>query len=209
VFSGLYAIADTSLLDWPQLLPATQAAIEGGARVVQFRDKTGNQRQRHQAATALQQLCQHSHIPFMINDDVDLAAAIAADGVHLGRADTALIDARKMLSKQSIIGISCYADLNRATAAEQAGADYVAFGAFFPSSTKPLAPTVSLETLTAARAQLHIPIVAIGGITPDNAAPVVAAGANMLAVISGLWSAPDITVAATRYNALFAAEQLA
>lgn len=206
---GLYAIVDTGVLGWDKLIPAATAAIQGGARIIQFRDKSTHHHQRQAAATALQTLCQQHQVLFIINDDVALAAKIGADGVHLGQDDVALSQARQVLPTSAIIGISCYNDLALANAVVAAGADYVAFGAFFSSSTKPQAQQAQLTVLQAAKQQLSVPVVAIGGITPENAAPLVAAGADMLAVISGLWHAPNITLAAKRYNALFSASLMA
>lgn len=204
---GLYAIADTSLLDRTRLLQAAALAIEGGARVLQYRDKSGVHAQRTQDLRALIALG-HSHgVPIIVNDDVALAAEAGAAGVHLGRADMGLAQARGALGAQALIGISCYNELERALAAEAGGADYVAFGSFFPSPTKPQAVRATIALLRSAKARLRLPVVAIGGITPENGRALVAAGADALAVIHGLFAAHDIRHAAERYAALFAAEQ--
>ena len=200
--AGLYAIADTELLTPERFLPAVQAAIDGGARLVQYRDKTA----RGHAGYPLEKtraLCRDRDALFIVNDDVELAHAVDADGVHLGRDDASLAAARDRLGPRAVIGVSCYDDLERALAAASAGCDYVAFGSFYPSPTKPHAVRPPIELLTAARGRLRVPIVAIGGITPENGAALIAAGANALAVIGGLFQAPDIAAQARRYAALF------
>jgi len=140
---------------------------------------------------------------FLINDDVSLALAVNADGVHLGQRDADISQARTLLGEHRIIGITCHDQLPLALAAQAAGANYVAFGRFFPSLTKPEAPPASLSILQQARAQLRIPIAAIGGITPDNAPSLLAHGADMLAVIHGVFGAGDIAAAAGEYARLF------
>ena len=210
---GLYAItpedtaAQTSAPDkaLPDqvLLGQVAAAIAGGARLVQYRDKSGPGRHRHARAAALVQLCQTLGVPLIVNDDLELALAVGAAGVHLGRDDADPAAARARLGADAIIGVSCYDSLDLAEAAKQAGADYVAFGSFFPSAVKPHAVRPALDLLTRARARLAIPLVAIGGITPQNAGLLIAAGADMLAVITGIFAAPDITAAARAYCRLF------
>lgn len=195
--AGLYAITDGSLLHG-RLLDAVEQALQGGARIVQYRDKSTDSARRHDEAAALRSLCQAQGVPLLINDDVDLAAAIGADGVHLGQGDTALAEARHRLGADAIIGITCHDQLDLAAAATAGGASYLAFGAMFASSSKPLARPCPLTTLTAAR-RFGLPLVAIGGITPDNAGQVIAAGANALAVIAGLWKAPDIRQRARQF----------
>lgn len=197
--SGLYAITDGPSADLPA---AVAAALAGGARLVQYRDKTTDQARRHAEASALRQLCASHGVPLIINDDVQLAAAIDADGVHLGENDPALAAAREALGGGAIIGVSCYDSLDRARDLAAAGADYVAFGAFFPSPTKPLARRASPELLRQSAA-LGVPRVAIGGITPDNAGSLVSAGADYLAVISALFAADDVRAAAQRFTDLY------
>jgi thiamine-phosphate pyrophosphorylase len=201
--AGLYAIADTACLSDDALHPAVSAAIEGGARVIQYRDKTNDVARRTRQALMLTALCRQHGIPFLINDDVALAADIHADGVHLGRGDAALAAARARLGAQAIIGVSCYNELERALAAEAAGADYVAFGSFFASRTKPGAVRADPALLRTAGARLRLPLVAIGGITPENGAILIQAGADALAVIEGVFAQPDIRAAAARYARLF------
>lgn len=201
--AGLYAIADTRYLDDTHLIPAVRAAIDGGARIIQYRDKDGNPSQREQQARTLAALCRETNTLFIVNDDVALAQRVNADGVHIGRDDAVMTAAREALGARAIIGVSCYNELARATRAQAQGADYVAFGSFFPSRTKPNAVRADLHLLEQARQTLRVPIVAIGGITPDNAQPLIAAGANAIAVIEGLFGTPDARAAAARYAALF------
>jgi thiamine-phosphate pyrophosphorylase len=200
---GLYAIADRSYLGDAEFEPAVRAALEGGARVVQYRDKHGSAAQREALGRALRHLCHDHGVPFLVNDDMALAERINADGVHIGREDADIGAARRALGDKAIIGVSCYNELERALRAQSAGADYVAFGRFFPSRTKPRAVQATTGLLQLARVELHVPIVAIGGITPDNGASLIEAGADALAVIEGLFNQPDIRVAAERYARLF------
>jgi thiamine-phosphate pyrophosphorylase len=205
---GLYAIADTNLLSHKDLGNAVALALLGGATLIQYRDKSQEIKRRHKEATSLQQICRQHNVPLIINDDVTLASEIGADGVHLGRDDLSLTSARQILGADVIIGVSCYNELARAIAAEQAGADYVAFGRLFPSATKPEPIRVSLELLREARKILNLPIVAIGGITPENAPQVIDAGANAVAVIGGLFKSQDIRATATAYKQLFLSRDL-
>lgn len=205
---GLYAITDTALLGG-QLLPAVRAALEGGAVVLQYRDKSlispAHPARREQEARALQHLCREFSCVFLINDDIALAQKIQADGVHLGRSDSAIAHARAALGAHAIIGATCHDSLAFAAAAHAQGADYLAFGAFYPSPTKPQATLATQATLAAARASIDLPLVAIGGITRHNAAPLIAAGAHNVAVISDLWRAPSVREHAQAYTDLFRA----
>jgi len=201
--AGLYAIADAQYLDDARLLPAVSDAIAGGARVIQYRDKSHDAPTRLTQANKIAALCRQHGVLFLINDDVALAKASGADGVHLGRDDIPLARARAALGAGAIIGVSCYNELARALKAESEGADYVAFGRFFPSRTKPQAVQADSSLLQEARKKLHIPIVAIGGITPENGASLLAAGADALAVIEGVFANKDIRTAASRYVQLF------
>lgn len=200
---GLYAIADTSHLDDARLVPAVAQALRGGAQVVQYRDKSHDGTLRERQARALRRLCDERRACLIINDDAKLARAVGADGLHLGRHDRSIETARAIVGEDAIIGVSCYNEPARAEAAVAEGADYVAFGSFYPSSTKPQAVRANPGLLRAARARLNVPLVAIGGITPENGAGLVAAGADALAVISGLFDRPDIEAAARRYAELF------
>jgi thiamine-phosphate pyrophosphorylase len=195
---GVYAITDGPRLD---LIAAVEAALAGGATIVQYRDKSSDHARRRAEAQAIKDACDRHGAPLIINDDVDLAAEIGA-GVHLGEDDGDFASARARLGPDAIIGVSCYDSLDRAHAAAEAGADYLAFGAFFASPTKPNARRATIELLRAAKS-LGPPIVAIGGITPDNASPLIDAGANFVAVISGIFAAADIEQATRRYATLF------
>lgn len=199
--NGLYAITpDTADLD--SLLVRVEACLKGGARVVQYRNKTANA-PHQQMATALAVMCRRHGVPLIVNDDVGLALKAEADGVHLGRDDGDIASARQKLGPDRMIGVSCYGDLQLALAAQQAGADYVAFGSMFASSTKPHAPHAPLTLLTQAAVQLQIPIVAIGGITLQNAPQAIAAGADSVAIISAVFDAPDVRQAAQDFSNLF------
>ena len=196
---GVYAITDGPRVD---LLAAVAAAVAGGARVVQYRDKTSDRARRLEEARALTALCAAHDVPLIVNDDIELAAAARAHGVHLGADDVAIATARARLGASAIIGVSCYASYARARQLAADGADYLAFGAFHRSPTKPDAPIASPQLLHDARA-LGLPLVAIGGITPDNAPPLIAAGADFLAVISSVFGANDIEAATRRIAMLF------
>lgn len=200
---GLYAIADTQVLDEAHILAAVDAAIAGGARVVQYRDKRSPPEVRLRQAQKISDLCRRHGVYFLINDDVALAVKTNAHGVHLGRDDLPLAQARAQLDADGLIGVSCYNELERALTAQHQGANYVAFGSFFPSRTKPQAVRATPELLRAARTQLQIPIVAIGGITPENGTALIKTGADMLAAIEGVFAQPDIRAAAQRYAKLF------
>ena len=201
---GLYAITDALLIPDDRLTIVVEQAILGGARMIQYRDKSHDTARRLAQATVLNALCQRHAVPLIINDDVALAAQIGAAGVHVGKDDPSFATARARLGGNAIIGVSCYDRLDLALETARAGADYVAFGAFFPSPTKPTEIRASIALLRNARAALNLPIVAIGGITPDNAPLLLDAGADVLAVVSGIFGQPDIQVAARRYAALFA-----
>lgn len=196
---GLYVLTPENLTG-AALLSATAAALAGGARLVQYRAK----RQANLAdALALSRLCATRDVPLLVNDDPDLAAAAGAAGVHLGRHDPDCAAARARLPPGALVGVSCYDRLDLALRAAAAGADYVAFGSFFASRTKPAAIRASPGLLHAARSALALPIVAIGGITPDNGGVLLAAGADALAVSAGVFEAADPCAAAARYAALF------
>ena len=220
VIRGLYVIADTSMLlgagsTVADFVHEVTQAIKGGANLVQLRHKSTNASTNSpgslhnpsvfkSVALELQKLCRDYGVIFIINDDVKLAAAIHANGVHLGQDDMAINEARKILGDQAIIGISCYNQLPLAQAAQKQGADYVAFGSFFDSPTKPDAVSASLDLARQASDLLAVPIVAIGGITPDNAGPLIATGINAIAVASGVFAQPDIKAAAQNYSRLSA-----
>ncbi|AGA35089.1 Thiamin-phosphate pyrophosphorylase [Thioalkalivibrio nitratireducens DSM 14787] len=180
------------------------AALRGGARIIQYRDKSGTGMAGLPEARELLALCRKAGALLLINDDIELCLAAGADGVHLGEDDAGIADARTRLGPNRVIGASCYNDLDRARRALAAGADYVAFGSVYPSPTKPAARRANPGLLRAARGELSAPICAIGGITPDNAAPIIAAGADMIAVIQAISEAPNPEAAARALQALFA-----
>ena len=200
---GLYVITDAALAARDGLLAQVDAALRGGAAVVQYRDKSDDAARRREEASALQTLCGRAGVPLIVNDDLMLAAEVGAAGVHLGRDDVDLAEARRVLGEGALIGVSCYNDFMRAVAAQHAGADYVAFGSFFASPTKPGAVRAGIGLLERARRELAVPVVAIGGITPENGRLLVQAGADMLAVIHGVFAQPDVEAACRRYTELF------
>ena len=200
--AGLYAITDSSLLAGEKLNQGVAAAIAGGARLIQYRDKGSDQPRRINEAKQLLKLCRKHGVPLIINDDVALAAAIHADGVHLGRDDPDIESARRLLPT-GIIGVSCYNEWHRARAACAAGADYIALGAFFASATKPDAVRADTTLIKRVKQDLNIAVVAIGGITATNGASLIEAGADMLAVVQGVFARPDIRQAARAYAQLF------
>jgi thiamine-phosphate pyrophosphorylase len=201
---GLYAITPTSLcLDPPRLLDATESALRGGARLIQYRDKTDDDARRLSSVRALRALCDRYRARLIVNDDVDLALRGDAHGVHLGLEDLSLIEARARLGPARVIGITCQDSAARARAAGEGGADYLALGAFFASRTKPDARHATLDLLRAVRVDTSLPICAIGGITPANGAPLVDAGADLIAAVDGVFGAADIETAARDYARLF------
>lgn len=202
---GLYAITDSQLLAG-RFLSHVEAALEGGVCLLQYRDKSDDAARRLREAEGLLKLCERYGTQLLINDDAELAARLGV-GVHLGQTDGPLTPARALLGRQAIIGSTCHASLELATQAANEGASYVAFGRFFNSVTKPGAPAANIELLEQAHAQVKLPIAVIGGITLDNAAPLVAHGADLLAVIHGLFGADsvqEVTRRARAFNALFA-----
>jgi thiamine-phosphate pyrophosphorylase len=202
---GVYAITPETA-DTGQLLAQVEAALSGGVAAVQYRDKSTDVARRHEQASELITLCHRYNVPLIVNDDLRLADLCGADGVHLGRDDGSLREARIILGKDKLIGASCYQSLDQARTAQAAGADYVAFGSFFPSFTKPAAARADAELLRQAAQAIHVPIVAIGGITPANAPALLDAGADSLAVLTALFDATDIRTAAQYLNHLFEAE---
>ncbi len=198
---GLYAITPDGG-DTAELMRKVRLALQGGAGVVQYRNKTADPTLRQEQARALRALTREFAVPLIINDDVQLAQQVEADGVHLGGTDGSLEEARRLLGSGKVIGASCYNRLQLARDAVAQGADYVAFGAFFASTIKPDAAVASPELLQQARRELNVPLVAIGGITVENGAQLVAAGAHALAVISALFAAADIEHAARQFSGL-------
>ncbi len=199
---GLYAITPDEP-DTASLLSQAKQALRGGARILQYRNKSADALLKLQQASALRDLTHQFDTTFIVNDDAVLAAAVGADGVHIGGEDGSVAAARALLGGDKVIGVSCYNRPSLAQEAVRQGADYVAFGAFFPSSVKPGAVCAEVVMLQAAKRELAVPIVAIGGITVQNGAQLVQAGADALAVISALWNAPDIAQAAREFDNLF------
>lgn len=200
---GLYLIADTGWLAPGRLVAAVESALDGGGALVQYRNKQELTAVRRGELRRLLELCRCRGVPLIVNDDIALARELGADGVHLGCDDTPIGTARRALGNRMIIGASCYNRLDHACAAARDGADYAAFGSFFPSPTKPDATAADAALLRQARSGLAIPLAAIGGITPENGAALLAAGADMLAVASGVFAAADPAGAAHRYQRLF------
>jgi len=200
--SGLYAVTPEQA-DSIALIGKVDAALRGGARIIQYRNKSSEPAFRLSQAAEIARLCRMWNALFIVNDSVELAREVDADGVHLGRNDAALSAARAVLGPGKLIGLSCYNELAYARTAAQQGADYVAFGSFFQSATKPFALRADTDLLRAAASELTVPIVAIGGINEDNAAGLIAAGATAIAVVSALFDAPDIEAQARRFAQLF------
>ena len=199
---GLYAITPEYAAG-RQLLADVEAALAGGCRIVQFRDKQSDAPERVARARALRDLTRRFGARLLINDDLALTFLIDADGVHLGKDDGSLVATRAILGPDKILGASCYADFAAAQQATAAGADYIAFGAVYSSPTKPAAPLAAVDLFFQAKTTLTAASCAIGGITLANAPPLIAAGADLLAVITDLFSAPDIAARAAAYQHLF------
>ncbi len=198
---GLYAITP-DMADTDLLLQKVEAVLQGGINILQYRNKLANHKLQTQQARALLPLCRQYNVPLIINDSVKLCLTLDADGVHLGADDGNLAEVRARIGKDKLLGASCYNRFDLALAAQQAGASYVAFGACFASSTKPNAPVADLELFTRAKTELNIPTVAIGGISLQNAPSVIQAGADAIAVISAIFNAEDIKLAATQFIVL-------
>ncbi|HEX9301647.1 MAG TPA: thiamine phosphate synthase [Casimicrobiaceae bacterium] len=199
--AGLYAVTP-DLADIGELGARVAAALAGGAAAVQYRNKTADARCRREQAMTLARIHAARGALFIVNDDPALAAEIGADGVHVGEDDGSIAAAREIVGPDRIVGVSCYNDFARAQAAVAAGADYVAFGSFFPSAVKPAARRADIELLEQARG-LPVPVVAIGGITAANASTLFRAGADAVAVISAVFDAPDVEAAASAIAATF------
>lgn len=201
---GLYAITDQHLIPEKNFSETIELALQGGTRIIQYRDKSGDLQKRLQQASMVRDLCTRYQATCIINDDIGLARAVNADGVHLGKDDAALTAAREELGEDAIIGISCYNDIELAIAAEKNSADYVAFGTMFPSPTKPDAVTAGPDIIPQARQQLDIPVCAIGGITEENIQRLIQNHTDMAAVISTLFAAEDIKRSASQLSRYFA-----
>lgn len=199
---GLYLVTP----DWDdteRLIANTDAALAAGAALVQYRHKEASPALRSEQASALLALCRRHGRPLVINDHIDLCQAIDADGVHLGHTDQDIREARALLGPDKIVGASCYGELALARAAVEAGASYIAFGGFYPSPVKKYSFVTPPELLDGARAEFSLPIVIIGGMTPANAAPLVARGIDLVAAITSVYGARDPAHAARAFGALF------
>ncbi|MEY4599489.1 MAG: thiamine-phosphate synthase [Pseudomonadota bacterium] len=200
--AGLYAITP-DLADTDDLLYRVRAAIAGGTRVVQYRNKTADPQLRLTQARALQALCAARGVPLIINDHLDVALAVDSAGLHLGGDDGDIAAARARLGAGKLLGASCYDRLELAEAAVAAGADHIAFGSFFASSVKPNAVRPPLDLVTRAKKRFNVPVVGIGGITPSNAPQLIRAGIDAVAIISAVFAAPDIEATAREFQSLF------
>lgn len=201
---GLYLVTP-DIDDTDHLCRQVSEALQGGIQCLQYRHKTASETLRHQQASALLTLCRAAGVPLIINDHLALAKALDADGVHVGQHDSAVAEARAVLGPEKWVGASCYNQLALAQQAAAAGASYLAFGACYPSSTKPHAPRATAELFRQARSQLSLPLVAIGGITLEHAPALLQAGADALAVISDVFKAKDVAARCQQYQALLQA----
>ncbi|MBL4868315.1 MAG: thiamine phosphate synthase [Pseudomonadales bacterium] len=205
---GLYAVTATRAEKHPtdqhltQLLLAVKSSLEGGTKIIQFRDKDSATEEKLEYAIALKTLCQQYNAALIINDELSIAAELGL-GLHLGREDGCIETARKVLGDNAIIGATCHASLDYAEEAAQQGATYLAFGRFFSSTTKPDASPAPLDILTQAKAQFQLPVVAIGGINLDNAPYAISAGADMVAAVDAIYNVPNITETCQKFQALF------
>jgi thiamine-phosphate pyrophosphorylase len=199
---GLYAVTPDEP-DTAHLLAIAEQVLAAKPALLQYRNKTADAALRREQARALQHACRAAGVPFIVNDDLALALEIDADGAHLGRDDGPPAAARQALGAGRILGLTCYSDWARATEGAEVGADYIAFGAMFPSLTKPNAPPAPFDLISRAKRELGLPVAAIGGITLANAGEVLAAGADLLAVVSDVFAADDPAARAAAYRALF------
>ena len=189
--SGLYVITNEDLMPEAFFLDMAKAAIQAGVSILQYRDKSSDKAKRLFQAKNLKALCDKQHVVFIINDDIDLARQVNADGIHIGKDDLSIKEAREQIGPNKIIGVSCYNQLSLATEAISHGADYIAFGSFFGSSVKPDAPHATTELIPSLKLKHNTPVCCIGGITLENLPQLLEAGADMLAVISDIFSQPD------------------
>ncbi|NKI67796.1 thiamine phosphate synthase [Collimonas pratensis] len=198
---GLYIVTP----DWDdtaKLLEVSEQALQGGAALLQYRHKTADAALRQEQAEALLALCRRYQRPFIINDYVELCLALDADGIHVGGTDASVAEVRAQVGPDKIVGASCYGDLALAHAAQRAGASYIAFGGFYPSRVKKYPVTTPVDIITRSKAEIALPNVVIGGMTQENAVPLIAAGADMVAAISSVYLAEDPVAAARSFAAL-------
>lgn len=200
---GLYAITDEKLIPKNNFTQTVEQALLGGARIIQYRDKSDDRTKRFSQASALKIICDQHNAVFIINDDIELALEVDADGVHIGIHDMPLTQARKRIGHKKIIGVSCYNKFELAEQAVTEGADYIAFGSFFSSQIKPNAAQATPDLLIKAKQQFDIPVCSIGGITSDNANLLIESGTDMVAIISDIYSSDNVLVASRRISQLF------
>ncbi|MCK5394450.1 MAG: thiamine phosphate synthase [Gammaproteobacteria bacterium] len=201
--AGIYAVTDEQLITEEKFNRAIEAALQGGVKIIQYRDKSNDRQKRFKQAKNLCSLCRQYEAISIINDDLELAKTVNADGVHLGKNDASLKEARQTLGSDAIIGVSCYNSLSTALLAEKNTANYVAFGTMFPSPTKPDAKPADLNIISEAKQQISIPVCAIGGITEKNIQQLVQQDIDMTAVISSLFSTSDIKATANALSKHF------
>lgn len=199
---GLYVITDEKLTTYDKIVEMVEKALKGGAKIVQLRDKTNSDDFLILHGFLLKELCEKYNAYFIVNDRVDLALKINAHGVHIGKEDADITEVKKKL-KNKIIGVSCYGDIERAKIMESLGASYVAFGSFYPSPTKPEAKIVDKSIIQQAKKVLSIPVCVIGGLNVERAKELVCLGADIVAVVSDIWTAPSIEERAKEYKNLF------
>ncbi|CAN7720726.1 thiamine phosphate synthase [Pseudoduganella sp. LjRoot289] len=204
---GLYLVTP-NWDDTSRLLDVSEQALAEGVALLQYRHKDANPELRMEQSSALLALCRRYSVPFIINDHVDLCLLLGADGIHLGGTDAEVAQVRAQLGPDTIIGSSCYGDMQRALDAQAAGASYVAFGGFYPSRVKQYAVTTQPSILDQAREHIRLPRVVIGGMTPHNAAPLVARGAHMVAAVSSVYMSENPAQAVRDFNTLFATEEI-
>ncbi len=200
--TGLYVIADAACIGKDEIITKTEEVLVAGVKIIQYRDKINSQKDRHKISEQLRKLTHGYNCLLLINDDAQLAKLIDADGVHLGKDDISVKQARKLLGKNKVIGASCYTQIENAQTAINASADYIAFGSFYPSSTKPDAPRAGIELITKTKKQYNTPVCAIGGITPKNATKLLNEGVDMIAVISAIFNASSPKQAVQEYLSL-------
>lgn len=202
ILNGLYVITDNTLTPKESLLNQVKEALEGGAKIVQLRDKKNSIEEIKKEAIELNSLTKKYNAKFILNDEVSLAIELGCDGLHIGKSDYYRVKEIRENFK-GILGVSCYGDIEKAKEMENIGVDYVAFGSFYSSPTKPNSSLVSLEVLEKAKRELNIPICAIGGINRENISEITKYNIDMVAVISDIWNSSDIKEVSKKYSSLF------
>lgn len=199
---GLYVITDCEQLPPGELFLRTQQILDAGIVALQYRDKTEN-KNKMEIAMKLKDMCRQKHTLFIINDDVELANELQADGVHVGRDDSDYRQVRDLLGEETILGLSCYNEFEKALEAQENGVDYIAFGSVFPTNSKKNTVSSPIDLIKMAKQKLDIPVAAIGGITPDNCIQLIDAGVDLLAVISSVYQSPNPYQTVKKFNHLF------